>query len=287
MEYGIRQALDEITLVVFTTLGPAGTLAFVLTGLFAAFGALATDERRRVGHCLVVPLVVAMVGLVASSTHLGTPSNALFVLCGIGRSPLSNEVASGVLFLAMAALSWFASYFMRDRPLVRKLWMTATALVGLLFMTMISLAYNVDTIATWSSSYVPAIQWALACVLGPFVVLLTLRWAEVERQARFEKAVTALAGLAFVVSLVLLVLQDAELPTLANSWTTAADLVPLYGWAILAYAMLEVAAFCLTAPIGFLRARMKPMPLVACVVAAAGVFVLRFFFYVMRMTVGM
>lgn len=63
-----------------------------MLALAVAFGHLDEKGRARLAHATVIPLLVSMVGLVASATHLGTPANALYVLTGVGRSPLSNEV---------------------------------------------------------------------------------------------------------------------------------------------------------------------------------------------------
>ena len=59
-----------------------------------------------------------MVGLVASATHLGNPSNALYVFLGVGRSPLSTEVFFAVVFLALAGLYWLVRF--RRAPLAAR-----------------------------------------------------------------------------------------------------------------------------------------------------------------------
>ena len=91
--YGFAFAVNEISLVLFTTLAPSGALAFVLMAIPLFKGGIDDDARGRLSKLLCIPLVVTMVGLVASATHLGNPDNALYVIAGIGRSPLSTEVA--------------------------------------------------------------------------------------------------------------------------------------------------------------------------------------------------
>ena len=101
---GFATALGEITLVLFTTLAPSGAIALALMGLPIVAGRASEDERRRIDKFVSVPLVVSMVGLVASATHLGNPANALYVFVGVGRSPLSTEVFCAVVFLALAGV---------------------------------------------------------------------------------------------------------------------------------------------------------------------------------------
>ena len=101
---GFSVALSEITLVLFTTLAPSGAVAYLLMSLPVLSGRAAGDTARRLNQLTCLPLLVAMVGLVASATHLGNPANALYVFTGVGRSPLSTEVFAAVIFLALAGV---------------------------------------------------------------------------------------------------------------------------------------------------------------------------------------
>lgn len=116
----METALNEITLVLFTSIAPAGVVGFIMMA-WVAFSA--TDKARAdaASRHLVIPLALAITGLIASATHLGTPANALYVISGIGRSPLSNEVVAAVAFLAIGGVYWIAS-FRDDMPkLVRRI----------------------------------------------------------------------------------------------------------------------------------------------------------------------
>lgn len=88
MSLGFSMALDEITLVLFTTLAPTGAMACVIMAAVLVFSPLGESERTRVNRALCIPLIVAMVGLIASATHLGSPANALYVLLGVGALSL-------------------------------------------------------------------------------------------------------------------------------------------------------------------------------------------------------
>ena len=92
MSTGFATAFSEITLVLFTTLAPSGAVAYALMSLPIIRGRLSDDAHRRIDKALCIPLIVSLVGLVASATHLGNPANALYVFMGVGRSPLSNTL---------------------------------------------------------------------------------------------------------------------------------------------------------------------------------------------------
>ena len=95
---GFDTALSEVTLVLFTTLAPSGAIALVLVAAVLLFPKLESTMQARISMFMCIPLVVTMVGLVASATHLGNPANALYVFLHVGSSPLSNEVVSAVGF---------------------------------------------------------------------------------------------------------------------------------------------------------------------------------------------
>ena len=89
---GLDFALNDICLAAVTPVAPGATLAYVVLACTLLFGKLDSRLRQRIESWLIVPLAVATVGLVASATHLGTPSNALYVFRTVGSSPLATEI---------------------------------------------------------------------------------------------------------------------------------------------------------------------------------------------------
>ena len=145
LQFGFNTALGEITLVLFTTLAPPAVLACMIMAGVIASRPLAFEARSRISHAIAIPLVVSMVGLVASATHLGNPSNALYVFLGVGRSPLSNEVFSAVVFLAVCGLYWLFSFSEKDRPRVHRVWCALIVVAGAACIAGIALAYDVGS----------------------------------------------------------------------------------------------------------------------------------------------
>ena len=118
---GLDFALNDICLAAFTTLAPGATLAYVVLACTLLFGKLDSRLRQRIESWLIVPLAVATVGLVASATHLGTPSNALYVFRTVGSSPLATEVFSAVLFLGTSCSYWLGCIYIEGHKALRSL----------------------------------------------------------------------------------------------------------------------------------------------------------------------
>ena len=77
---GFDTALGEVTLVLFTTLAPSGAVALVLVAA-VLLSKFESAMRVRISTFMCIPLVVTMVGLVASATHLGTRPMRYMCFC--------------------------------------------------------------------------------------------------------------------------------------------------------------------------------------------------------------
>ncbi len=289
MSLGFSMAIDEITLVLFTTLAPTGAMACVIMAAVLVFAPLGESERTRVNRALCIPLIVAMVGLIASATHLGSPANALYVLLGVGRSPLSNEVFCAGLFLASCGLYWLFCFTEKQYVRVQKAWCAAVALAGLVCIGAIAMAYDASTIVTWHTWHVPLNVWFSAFAGGPLLAMLGLRAARaVCLHTKASGILVAGSLIALVANVACLVMQNASLGGMWNGYGTALDLVPMYPAMIAWYAVAGLTAIgCAAWPL-----RGRDLPSVArltlcCALFFAGLFVVRFGFYMMRMTYGL
>lgn len=288
--WGVDFAVSELALVLFTTLTPAGVVAVLALMAWRRWGGYAPELLVKLDRALILPLVVSMVGLVASASHLGTPGNALYVLTGVGRSPLSNEVVSGVVFLALLGIYWYRSFLEERSARARRIWRMLICLAGLLFVLLISLAYDVDTVPTWSNVTVPLALWLNALVAGPLLGLCALAFAGagMPSNARQAWAAVIVSASALALGVALYLVQGNMLAAVGNFTVTAGDLVPWHVAGTAAYALLGGAGVVLGA-LGLRRAgRAAKVQLVAsCVVALAGVFVMRFAFYAAHLTYGL
>lgn len=287
---GLANSLSEITLVMFTTIAPASALAYLLILIIFATTCATEEQRRRIRIYLCIPLVLCMSGLIFSTTHLGNPANALYVLTRVGRSPLSNEVFAASVFLSLAALFWLNGFSLKDRRLLDRVLWVALFVTGALFIASVSFAYDVGTIITWSSPYVPPMIALSAPFAGPAIALASLAAAcPAVRFRRFERGsalITGVAGLAWVI---LQVLYRLELDQAGNALFGALELMPFYDAFLVAATCLGVAGFL--ALMRVLRSgalgRRRILLLAASALCLLGaIFVMRFCFYTVHMTVG-
>lgn len=289
--YAFSGAMDEVTLVLFTTLAPSGAIAFILMSLPFIFKgqALDPDMQKGIDKYLSVPVLVAMIGLVASATHLGSPANALYVLSGFGRSPLSNEVVCGVVFLGTGGIYWLTSFASRPKNIKRRrVSLFFISLFGLCFIGAISLAYNADTIITWSNPLVIAALWLNALIGGPLLALFGFRLARFYTTShRLGKAMLGLSIAALIANIIVYAIWGAGLPQVSNSMTSADNLVPLFIPMLVVFVALNVLGIALGAKAVANKGETSMwIPVVSVLSSFLGIFVMRFAFYMIHMTVG-
>lgn len=305
----------SFALTVFSVFAPAGAIAFLLLSLMVLLGE-ESENGRRLEHWLILPLSVCMTGLVASATHLGTPSNALYVFMGWGRSPLSNEVAAAVCFMFAAGLLWLCSFNERVPARVFRILLVPICLMSLWLVGMISVVYSIHTIPTWNGPLVPFILWSMAFTTGPVLAIATVTFAErtstyATRAARraqsdsatsdkeiissepsrqrlsFLRAFAVTSLVAIFAGVGMMMAQDAELGSISNSLGVATDLAPQYTVIIAAYAILGITGIAVQAlPLSKGKIPRRRMAFFSVALIFAGSFAVRTVFYSLRMTTG-
>ena len=239
---GLDFALNDICLAAFTTLAPGATLAYVVLACTLLFGKLDSRLRQRIESWLIVPLAVATVGLVASATHLGTPSNALYVFRTVGSSPLATEVFSAVLFLGTSCSYWLGCIYIEGHKALRSLWLLASIAAAVLFIVGTDLAYAMPTVITWDTVLAQAILpcTALACMTP--LALLIYTCSGYTSKVGLMHILAGISLVATAASCILMAMQLMELGTQRNAFGTAAELVPLYPAAIALFGVCLVVA---------------------------------------------
>lgn len=211
------------TLAIFTSLAPAGMVAFFLLGLYALLREEVEPEGiRALNPWFAVPLTVTWLGFIASATHLGMPSNALYVVTGMGRSPLSNEVAAVVGFLFFSGLFWLYTFRLRYKLVLAKTLLAAAMLFAFAGVGFSSNAYAIGTIPSWDAWYTPANLWLSGLAGGGGLASATLiarSLATPDHKApkRWHKAFLATATIAILASVAVLYLQVGYLEGLTNN----------------------------------------------------------------------
>lgn len=284
----MSSGFDNLSLAIFTTLTPAGVVAFICVSIPLLFFTLEAQQRKRLNHWLALPYALALVGFIASATHLGTPSNALYVFAGVGRSPLSNEVFCAVIFLFIAGAYWMSTFRERVPLVLSRIWLGLAGVSGVVLLVMTSLAYSVETVITWVSWFIPANLWLSALLAGPIIAVLTCAIAKLEFR-RYSLALCVVALLALIVGVVLLVMHHESLAEVANYRLSALELVPNYRFEVVAHSLcgvlgLSLALFSLKKRITHKRRVLYLI--LACVVLLIAVFIPREMFYALHMTAG-
>lgn len=282
---GFATAFGEITLVLFTTLAPTGAVAYLLMNLPVLTGCAQGVQRQRLDRFSCLPLAVTMAGLIASATHLGNPSNALYVFAGVGRSPLSTEVFCAVIFLALAGLYWLYSFSLAPRRGLQRAMLVAIDGAAVAFVVATAYAYQVDTIPTWNMPLVPASLLLNSLVGGPLLALVGFSAAGWPLPAR---RLTVLATAALAANVVAFALIGTQLQGVENEMARAADLVPGFPVFLAAFAALGGAGIALAWRSRALQGRPLVLHMVvASALVLAGIFLMRFTFYMSHLTVGL
>lgn len=284
---GFSIAFNEITLVLFTTLAPAGAVGYLLMSLPVLLGRVNEDDRRRLDQYSCLPLAIAMVGLIASATHLGNPSNALYVFTGVGRSPLSTEVFCAVVFLALAGMYWLYAFAEAPRRWLQRILVAAVDVAIVLFVVSMAFAYQVDTIITWSLPLTPVALVLNSLVGGPIITLLGFAAAGYRGHGPGQgRLLVAVAAVALVANTVVYLVIGAQLSGMANELVSASSLVPGFIPCVVVFALLAAAGLAVAwRSVG--RDLTVRSLVVASLLVLAGIFVMRFTFYMSHLTVGL
>lgn len=300
----MEMALSEISLVVFTTIAPAGAVGYAAMALVARLARNAGAGERS-DRFLVIPLSLTLVGLIASATHLGTPANALYVVTGLGRSPLSNEVASAAAFLALGGAYWILSFPYRQRIASKTVLLAASLLAAASFIHFVSQAYAVESIVTWNNPVAPFTQWACAIAAGSLVALAGLHVARFPVSRKLATSLIVVSSSAVVLCIVLLTVERQIVSGMHTVTANAGDMAPFLAVQMGAFAVLAaVGIVCAYAGERRIEASAEERgeassvsdgsrrlsELVPFIVSAflllAACFVVRFAFYAMYMTAG-
>lgn len=294
MGTGFENALGELTLVLFTTLAPSGVIAMVAMSAALLSRAIGEPLRGQLNRWLGLPVAVALVGLVASATHLGNPANALYVLTGVGRSPLSNEVVAAVVYFGLAGTYWFASFATRRVEWLERVWLVAADLAGCAFVLAIAFAYDAETIVTWDTPLVPVNLCLNALVGGPLLAMVSLLAAErgagsAGRFSRMRRVLACVSAVALALNAVGYALQGAMLSGMGNSVTTASAQAPGFFAGTVLFCALGAVGIALDLRLAVDGARPRAIcwSIAGCALALGGVFAMRFLFYMSYLTVGL
>lgn len=152
-------ATSEMPLLIFTLLVP---LALCAIGVQALAQSTVADEDalKKTDSQMVVPIIVLAIGLIASFFHLSSLGHVFGMVDGLGRSPLTNEIAVAGVAIVTAAAYWIFAMAKHPAAAQRKIWGIVVIALGVLTAIMVGVAYMIPTVPTWNS------PWGICLELG-------------------------------------------------------------------------------------------------------------------------
>ncbi|CQJ51124.1 dimethyl sulfoxide reductase anchor subunit family protein [Yersinia rohdei] len=281
----------EWPLMVFTVLGQTVVGGFIVLGLALIFGGLNPGQQQRIHRSMFVLWVLMALAFIASTLHLGSPLRAFNSLNRVGESALSNEIAAGSLFFAVAGFYWLLAVLGKMPAILGKIWLVVAMVLGVTFVYAMCVVYSINTVPTWDNLYTPLGFTLTVFIGGPMLGYLLLQLADINMDnanGRMMLQLPMISVLALIISIASVIMQAASLATIYSSVQQASALIPDYGtlmvWRLV---LLVLGLGCWICPL--IRGR-KPMTLVmifAMLLIIAGELIGRGVFYGLHMTVGM
>lgn len=180
--------LHEMPLVLFTIAAQMSAGSFIVLGLIQLFG---SRVPQRVMDRVTDPALYAIgpllvLGLAASTFHLGKPLRAANALRHLDSSWLSREILAGLLFVSLGALFALLQWFKWGSHTLRRVVALVTAVTGVVLVAMISKVYSLRTVPAWSTFHTPLSFFITTFLLGGLAVAAALVISMVVRRHRGE-----------------------------------------------------------------------------------------------------
>ncbi|EPZ7737206.1 dimethyl sulfoxide reductase anchor subunit family protein [Yersinia enterocolitica] len=276
----------EWPLMVFTVLGQCVVGGFIVLGLALIFGGLSRGQQQRVHRSMFALWVLMALAFIASTLHLGSPMRAFNSLNRVGESALSNEIAAGSVFFAVAGFYWLLAILNKMPALLGKIWLVVAMVLGVVFVYAMCRVYSIDTVPTWDNIYTPLGFVLTAFISGPMLGYLLLQWADINGRAMLQ--LPMISVLALIISLASVIMQAASLPLIYSSVQQASQLIPDYGtlmvWRLV---LLVLGLGCWICPLIRGRTPMTLGMIFAMLLIIVAELIGRCVFYGLHMTVGM
>lgn len=220
----MESILAELPLALFTTFASVGAGAFIIAAFMQ--GKKQTDagevSSSRLGIWL--PFVVALIGFCASSFHLADPLHAPFVVLGLGSSPLTNEVISGVVFMVAALVLAIMNARRASDGTLRIAGIVVAILAGV-FVLCMAWAYSVPTIISWDSVGVILELIGIALAGGAVLCALTQQLHLSAQSVSGSRALLIFSVVGMVIVFVALIMQVSQISQLVNPVASGAELI--------------------------------------------------------------
>ncbi|MGO4956936.1 dimethyl sulfoxide reductase anchor subunit family protein [Luteococcus sp. Sow4_B9] len=178
----------ELPLVIFTICAQMSVGSFIVLGIIHLAGLKVPqktmDKVTDPALYAIGPLLV--LGLAASTMHLGKPLRAPNALLHLGSSWLSREIVAGMAFAALGAAFAVCQWFKLLNHRLRQVLAGLTALVGVFLVFAISKVYSLRTVPAWATLHTPIAFYITTLLLGGLAVAAALLVVYRIRRGRSE-----------------------------------------------------------------------------------------------------
>lgn len=281
-------AFAELPLALFTTLAAIGAGAFIALACAVFTAKLGDEQLAQVDKMAVIPAIVVIVGFIAAFFHLANAGAAFGVFAGVGRSPMSNEILGGVVFVVVMLVYVIMGLAGKVGAGARKGLLVALAVLAVVFSILMGTAYGIDTVPSWNSPW-PTVQVLGYALLGGAALgALVLACAGALGDAvggGFKVPLIALAAVGCVLAAAGLAMMASSMGGYANAIVTGSELLGEAMTCLIVAVVFLIAAFAAV----FMAARGGQgvtWAAVAAVLACIGVLAGRFVFYALQISVG-
>lgn len=194
-------ALAQFPLVLFTTLAPMASGAFV--GLAIAFLTTRFSQERLelIDRWTLLPLGILVVGVASALVFFISPQHGLLAFQGIGGPSLTFAVFMAALFAVVALVYWVVAMSGRLGYRARTVFACVVGVLALVYAGAIGAPYVASAVSSWSSpiTIIGLVGYCLAggVPLGVLVVALAGGMPEA-RRTRFAgmQIIAAFVGVA-------------------------------------------------------------------------------------------
>ncbi len=292
----MESIMSEFPLAIFTACVLLGTGGYVALGITAAMRHPDAAEcpRGDVGSNRVsdkAPLVflaVVLIGFVAAFFHLASPMHAIFALTGIGRSPMTNEIAVGVVFAGAAALYCILKMTGKLKGDAERTGAIILAVLGPVFAAFTGAAYLMGTIATWGTPLSIVESVGLSLLAGPVMLMalnVLLSWHSPSKAERAALLTAAVAGA--VIGFGALGAHVFQSSGLHSSMVQGSSLVQGIMAPLAVSIIFGAASLVLCWRTSGNGAARKAYSVTALILVVISVFAARFVFYGLQLSVGL
>lgn len=231
----------DLPLVIFTLSQQFAIGTFLLIGLLFLKQYVTGIDELKISRRFFWIVAVMVIGLLASTFHLGQPFRATNALHRLGSAWLSNEVFITGLLIASGGIFYLLAQYKPHLLSQRRIFLIITMLLGLGLLIAMSKLYMIETVPSWNNNYTP-LSFIASTLLGG-VLLCHLIINNTQHNAYTRTVLNGIGILALVFTLVITLLQSTYLAGISSSITTPIDQINGYYTYLYLRVFLALLAF--------------------------------------------